>query len=204
MTGLYANTSVTKLVKDRLPIQIIWTLLTSLSYCAWVLIFQESYSIGTFANFLALWTVSLWVLDIFCDDFFSFFADRLLFDGKSRGDSVFAFITFDFLDGIISFTPLPFQPPVVVTFILLSVASTSLPIELQSSFYKIHYIFFPHAVWSTMIVVFGQGASGATTLIYNLPILAGWLIFSKILALLGLRKRCKIVTGAVVGHWLKN
>lgn len=59
MTGLYTNTSVSKLVKDRLPIQLIWTLLTSISYCAWVLIFQETYTIGTFANFLALWTISL-------------------------------------------------------------------------------------------------------------------------------------------------
>lgn len=51
-----------------------------------------------------------------------------------------------------------------------------------------------------MIVVFGQGASGATTLPYNLPILAGWLVGAKVLALLGLRKRCRVVIGGAVGH----
>lgn len=101
------------------------------------------------------------------------------------------------------FVPLPFQAGVTVTIILLSVASTSLPIDLTSTFFKIHYLFPPHAVFSTMIVIFGQGATGATTLKYSLPTLAAWILIAKGFAILGLRKRALLgnsSTPVVGGH----
>lgn len=199
MTGQYQNTTAWKILRDRIRISIFWTLITSLSVCGWDLIYEETYTIGNAGYFFALWAVSWWMLLL-----------RLHLDWVLMACyfyRVSATITFDWLDIVFTYTPLQFHPTAVVTWILLSgnvfpkssvklptnpsltVASTIGPVQIQASFYKIHYAFYPHAVFQIMITIFGRGA--VNTLSYNLPILAIWMILGKVGVLFAMRWRAK-------------
>lgn len=55
--GIYRNASVSRLMALRIPIALVWTLITSLSVVGWSLMYDESYSLPA-KNFFALWAIS--------------------------------------------------------------------------------------------------------------------------------------------------
>ncbi|KAM0749826.1 hypothetical protein T439DRAFT_357348 [Meredithblackwellia eburnea MCA 4105] len=158
MEGLYDRLNFRQHLKLRVPIELIWTLTTGLSIVAWGFVFDEGFRIKA-KNFFAMWAVG-WVNNM---------------------------IFFDFLDIIFTWVPLPFAPPIVVSFIILAVSSSLYPITVCNNFFRIHYAFPPHATWETMITIWGNGA--ANKLYYDLPVLAFWLVAGKIGWVLALRAR---------------
>ncbi|KAM0749998.1 hypothetical protein T439DRAFT_326874 [Meredithblackwellia eburnea MCA 4105] len=158
--GLYQKFTFRDHVKVRVPAGLIWTLIAGLSIISWPLVYDESYSIKA-KNFFALWTLG-WVS---CQ------------------------IYFDLLDALTTFLPMPFIPPITVSMIVLSVSSTLSPIQLANNFYRIQYAFWPHAVWETMITIYGNGA--ANKLYYNLPVLAAWLVIGKVGIFFAMKKRAR-------------
>ncbi|GAA5830151.1 hypothetical protein JCM11251_006898 [Rhodosporidiobolus azoricus] len=161
MTGWYRGMSLLRHIKFRATIGAIWTLLASLSVVGWYLCFDEAYNIKA-KNFFALWTVE-WV---------------------------YCMITFDLLDIATAFVPPQFIPHIVVFYIVaMSVSAVLFPLDLMNHFFRFQHAFPAYATWSTMITIFGNGA--VNTLHYNLPVLAAWLVITKVGLVFSLRRRVK-------------
>lgn len=77
----------------------------------------------------------------------------------------------------------------IIAVIILTVASTASPIELDQHFFRVHWAFPGHAVWLTQTVIYGRGAGGAKWLHVTLPVLAAWLVVARVGSVAGLRKR---------------
>ncbi|KPV73272.1 uncharacterized protein RHOBADRAFT_55040 [Rhodotorula graminis WP1] len=158
--GVYRNMSFARHLKYRLAISLAWTLLTSLMSTTWGVMFDEGYDLAA-KQFFALWTVH-WV---------------------------FSMITFDTLDIVTTWVPLPFVSYFVVSLIVTSVSAIIWPYELSNAFYRIHVIFPSHAAWSIIMTILGRGA--VNTLSRDAPILAAWLVVLKAGVLLSLRRRAR-------------
>lgn len=149
-----------QLVKDRLIVTSIWTLVTALCVTGWTVAFHESWPFGA-KEFFALWTVN-WV---------------------------FSVITFDLFDIIIAFVPPPLVAMPIISITIMTVASTASPIDLDERFFRIHWAFPGHATWLTQLVIYGRGAGGAKWLHITLPVLTAWLVAARLGSVFGLRKR---------------
>ncbi|GAA5916938.1 hypothetical protein JCM6882_003834 [Rhodosporidiobolus microsporus] len=158
--GYYLNLSYRWHVRSNLILGFLWPFVASLVTACWYLMFDEDYVIGV------KWFFALWAL---------------LF--------VYCAIYYALLESLYSLSPISAIPLIVFTLLVLSVASTSHPLNLQPAFYKLQYAFPSHATWETAITIFGHGA--VSTLRYNLPILAGWLVATVAVLHLALKKREK-------------
>ncbi|GAA5913885.1 hypothetical protein JCM6882_004387 [Rhodosporidiobolus microsporus] len=161
MTGWYRNMSLKRHIKFRSLIGALWTLLASLSIIGWYLCFDEAYNIKA-KNFFALWAVE-WV---------------------------YCMITYDLLDIATAFVPPQFIPHIVVFYIVgMSVSAVLFPLDLMNHFLRFQHAFPAYATWSTMITIFGNGA--VNTLYYNLPVLAAWLVVTKVGLVFSMKRRVK-------------
>ncbi|GAA6033668.1 hypothetical protein JCM8097_004374 [Rhodosporidiobolus ruineniae] len=166
--GYFQNLSYRSHLRTKVLLGLLWPFLASLVTACWYLMFDEDYVIGA-KYFFALWAL-LWV---------------------------YCIIYFNLLDALYALSPASAIPLIVFTLLVLSVSSTSHPLELQPAFFKLQYAFPSHATWDIMITIFGHGA--VRTLKYDLPILAGWLIATGAVQHLALKKREKDGLTAVVG-----
>lgn len=150
--------SFRSLFAHRLAASTIWTLVTSLSVAGWTYAYHESYHMAA-KNFVALW-MSDWIL---------------------------ALITFDIFDIFATVVPAPVLPLPVTTWLILSVAATATPVELDYRFFRVHWFFPSHSVWLTQITIYSQGAQNR--LHQTLPILAAWFVVARLGAIACIKKR---------------
>ncbi|GAA5877745.1 hypothetical protein JCM8547_001526 [Rhodosporidiobolus lusitaniae] len=165
-TGYYRNLSFRSHLKLNLTLGLVAPLIVSLSTTVWYIFMDEdTYRIGV-KYFFALWAL-LWV---------------------------FSMVYFNLIQSLYSLTKAEgvsaANPLIIFTLVVLAVASTSHPLELQPAFFKIAYAFPSHATWDVAMVILGHGAL-KSVLKYELPVLAVWLVASTVVLHLALRKRSK-------------
>ncbi|GAA6034692.1 hypothetical protein JCM8097_001125 [Rhodosporidiobolus ruineniae] len=170
MTGWYKGMSLRRHIRIRSAIGAIWTILSALSVIGWYLCYDESYEIKA-KNFFALWALE-WV---------------------------YCMITFDLFDIATAYVPPQFISHIVVVYIMIgSVAAVLFPVDLMNGFFKVMYAFPAHAVWESMMQALGNGA--VPRLHYNLPILAAWLVVTKVGLFFSLRRRARLGAEVVLAR----
>ncbi|BGP20290.1 hypothetical protein JCM10213_001744 [Rhodosporidiobolus nylandii] len=161
LTGWYASMDLRRHLKFRLIVGAVWTLFAALSIVGWTLCFDEEYSIKG-KNFVALWAI-MWV---------------------------YVWITYDLFDIATAYVPPQFLSHIVVFYIIaMSVSAVLFPIDVMNRLYRFQIAFPAHAVWQTMITIFGNGASNY--LYRDLPILAAWIVVCKVGVVFSLKRRAK-------------
>jgi hypothetical protein len=94
------------------------------------------------------------------------------------------------LDSISSIAPLPVMPFVVVLWILINIAASVSPLELQAGFYSWGIALPSHNAYSVMVTIWSGGANNR--LYRALPILFAWWIVANITTILTHVRACHL------------
>ncbi|KAK9894938.1 hypothetical protein P389DRAFT_86569 [Cystobasidium minutum MCA 4210] len=130
-------------IKYRLICSTLWPFLTSLCSTGWTFVFKRSYPTDA-GQFFGIWAIS-WLYEM---------------------------ITFNLLDIITAFVPLPVLPLCIVTYVVSSVCASLGPPELVNNWYRVSY-FLPSLHWyQVSITIYTRG--GVNRLYYNLPVMFSW------------------------------
>jgi hypothetical protein len=155
---LYAAKTLRQQILLRLFWSTVWPIFASLCSAGWTFAFRGSYKLDA-KIFFAYWAVT-WV---------------------------YCMISFDVLDIITGFIPMPFVPFFMVTWIFCNVTAALGSPELVHHWYRVSY-FFPALHWyQIFITIISEG--GVNRLHYTLPVLAAWLLVGKAVSPLATRYR---------------
>ncbi|KAJ5455665.1 uncharacterized protein N7458_003929 [Penicillium daleae] len=101
---------------------------------------------------------------------------------------LFAHLNFLVLDVFTIWSPPPFVPMALISWIVLNVTSILLPFELSPGFYKWGYALPAHSVFNVLIDIWSGGCN--PQLFYGLPVLFVYEICGLALSTLGVYRRC--------------
>jgi hypothetical protein len=101
---------------------------------------------------------------------------------------LFAHLNFLWLDVFTIWTPPPYVPMLLITWIVFNVTSILIPFELSPRFYRWSYAMPAHAVYQILIDIWSTGCN--PQLSYALPILFVFEILGLLLSVVGVYRRC--------------
>ncbi|KGO46700.1 protein of unknown function DUF3533 [Penicillium expansum] len=103
-------------------------------------------------------------------------------------------INFLFLDITTAFIPIQFMPFIVLTWVILNVASTISPFELNPGFFRWGYALPSHEAYQVLIQIWSGGCNNR--LYRALPIMFSWWIVGVPIAVYAMQVRCKAAVAA--------
>ncbi|CAI7614117.1 unnamed protein product [Penicillium glandicola] len=104
-------------------------------------------------------------------------------------------INFLFFDITTAFVPIQFMPFIVLTWVILNVASTITPFELNPGFFRWGYALPSHEAYQVLIQIWSGGCNNQ--LYRALPIMFSWWIVGVPIAVYAMRYRCKAAVAAL-------
>ncbi|KAJ5361286.1 hypothetical protein N7541_002130 [Penicillium brevicompactum] len=109
-------------------------------------------------------------------------------------------INFLFFDVATAFIPIQFMPFVVLTWVILNIASTISPFEINPGFFRWGYALPSHEAYQLLIQVWSGGCNNQ--LYRALPIMFAWWIIEIPAAVYGMQYRCKAASNeeTMIGH----
>ncbi|KAJ5826769.1 hypothetical protein N7447_003532 [Penicillium robsamsonii] len=103
-------------------------------------------------------------------------------------------INFLFFDITTAFIPIQFMPFIVLTWVILNVASTISPFELNPGFFRWGYALPSHEAYQVLIQIWSGGCNNQ--LYRALPIMFSWWIVGVSIAVYAMKYRCKTAVAA--------
>ncbi|KAJ5451822.1 hypothetical protein N7445_000005 [Penicillium cf. griseofulvum] len=103
-------------------------------------------------------------------------------------------INFLFFDITTAFIPIQFMPFIVLTWVILNVASTISPFELSPGFFRWGYALPSHEAYQVLIQIWSGGCNNR--LYRALPIMFSWWIIGAPIAVYAMQYRCKTAVAA--------
>ncbi|KGO72671.1 protein of unknown function DUF3533 [Penicillium italicum] len=149
----------------RLIASILYTLTGSLLMTGYIWAFRESWG-QRGSRFVLTWVV-LWLL---------------------------MHINFLFFDIATAFIPIQFMPLIVLTWIILNVASTISPFEMNPGFFRWGYALPSHEAYQVLIQIWSGGCNNRLS--RALPIMFSWWIVGVPIAVYAMKYRCKVAVAA--------
>lgn len=155
---LFSRVHPTQVILRRLGISIVYTLGGSLCAAGAIWAFRSDWPVSGIQ-----WTLtwlSLWL---------------------------FAHSSFFTFDVVTIWVPAPFVSMALVTWVVLNVGSTLLPLELTPGFYKWSYMVPAHALYELLVNIWSGGCN--PRLAYALPVLFAYELSSGVLSMIGVYRR---------------
>ncbi|KAJ5793739.1 hypothetical protein N7457_000338 [Penicillium paradoxum] len=106
-------------------------------------------------------------------------------------------INFLFFDITTAFIPIQFMPFVVLTWVVLNIASTISPFEMSPGFFRWGYALPSHEAYQVLIQIWSGGCNNR--LYQALPVMFSWWIVGIPIAVYAMQYRCKTAVGAQDG-----
>jgi hypothetical protein len=103
-------------------------------------------------------------------------------------------INFLFFDITTAFIPIQFMPFIVLTWVIINVASTISPFELSPGFFRWGYALPSHEAYEVLIQIWSGGCNNR--LYRALPIMFSWWIVGVLVAVYAMRYRCRTAVAA--------
>lgn len=103
-------------------------------------------------------------------------------------------INFLIVDILTSFIPMEFLPLCILTWVILNVASTISPFELNPGFFRWGYALPAHEVYQVLVQIWGDGCE--SQLYRALPILFSWWIAGLVFVVIAMRHRYQTAVAA--------
>jgi hypothetical protein len=103
-------------------------------------------------------------------------------------------INFLLFDITTAFIPIQFMPFIVLTWVILNVASTITPFELSPGFFRWGYALPSHEAYEVLIQIWSRGCNNR--LYRALPIMFSWWIVGVPVAVYAMQYRCKTAVAA--------
>lgn len=102
---------------------------------------------------------------------------------------LFMHINFMIFDILTAFVPMQFMPFCVLTWIILNVASSIIPVELNPGFFRWAYALPAHEVYQMLVQIWSNGCQDQSY--RTLPILFAWWIAGLSIAFYSTKRRCQ-------------
>ncbi|KAJ5228029.1 hypothetical protein N7489_008737 [Penicillium chrysogenum] len=103
-------------------------------------------------------------------------------------------INFLFFDITTAFIPIQFMPFIVLTWVIINVASTISPFELSPGFFRWGYALPSHEAYEVLIQIWSGGCNNR--LYRALPIMFSWWIVGVLVAVYAMQYRCRTAVSA--------
>ena len=149
----------------RVIASILYTLTGSLLMTGYIWAFRESWGQGG-SRFVLTW-ITMWLL---------------------------MHVNFLFFDITTAFIPIQFMPFIVLTWVILNVASTISPFELNPGFFRWGYALPSHEAYQVLIQIWSGGCNNR--LYRALPIMFSWWIVGVPIAVYAMQHRCRTAVAA--------
>lgn len=148
----------------RMCISLVYTFISALCMVAYIWAFKESWDVNS--NQFALCWMAIWL---------------------------YMHINFLIIDSLTSFIPMHFLPFCILTWVIVNVASTISPFELNPGFFRWGYALPAHELYQVLVQIWSDGCDNQ--LYRALPIMFSWWLASLVIVVIAMRHRCSVALG---------